>query len=539
MAASMTRQVATITIMMWCAVATMAQQAPAQPPRKTAPTSGASARVDKKKTAPQVVTIVHRLNGLKMFRLLLWSEQQAQTLASLDADFKLLDDVHTNVIAGVAMDDGETIAAWLPEADVELGLSGFGGPQIPAPDLPPSPFATPAVTTPSQFNFGLFEPPDVTVIGSDGKQLLAKYVGLDAVTGLSILKLADKNLSAAGSIQDEPVGVGESVRLLGPEPVTGQRGFFNSNLYVRIGATEGKVFGVSRAPSGGIARFKVSSPRLSQAIVGGVAINDAGETLGIVNGLEGGEASVLPAAMIRQAVGRVIERQASVPKPYLGVSGEAVAALKVAQILHHGWQPERAAALAQDHRGILLTSIVPGSPAAQAALRAGDVILKVNDKEIGNTEDFTWFLQQAGPSSNVWFTVARPDRSVNEALEVKLSSMFDSGRSFSSRVRRKISDGFVSLLDQGIETITLRAPVASKLGMTAGLLVVYVEPATAAFEAGLQPGDVIQTINGQPVSPMRRSFLSATSQTATFTFEIMRDKQKRTVTVKNSPKKKQ
>jgi S1-C subfamily serine protease len=283
----------------------------------------------------------------------------------------------------------------------------------------------------------------------------------------------------------------------------------------------------------------VSSPRLSQAIVGGVAINDAGETLGIVNGLEGGEASVLPAAMIRQAVGRVIERQASVPKPYLGVSGEAVAALKVDQILHHGWQPDRAAALAHDHRGILLTSIVPGSPAAQAALRAGDVILKVNDMEIGNTEDFTWFLQQAGPSSNVWFTVARPDRSVNEALEVKLSSMFDSGRSFSSRVRRKISDGFVSLLDQGIETITLRAPVASKLGTTAGLLVVYVEPATAAFEAGLQPGDVIQTINGQPVSPMRRSFLSTTSQTATFTFEIMRDKQKRTVTVKNSPKKKQ
>ena len=530
----MTRQVATITIMLLCGVATMAQQAPAQPPRKTAPTPAVSARVDKKKTAPQVVTIVHRLNGLKMFRLLLWSEQQAQTLASLDADFKLLDDVHTNVIAGVAMDDGETIAAWLPEADVELGLSGFGGPQVPVPDLPPSPFTTPA--QPSQFNFGLFEPPDVTVIGSDGKQLLAKYVGLDAATGLSILKLADKNLSAAGAIQNEPVGVGESVRLLGPEPVTGQRGFFNSNLYVRIGATEGRVFDVRRAPSGGIARFKVSSPRLSQAIVGGVAINDAGETLGIVNGLEGGEASVLPAAMIRQAVGRVIERQASVPKPYLGVSGEAVAAMKVDQILHHGWQLERAAALAQDHRGILLTSIVPGSPAAEAALRAGDVILKVNDKEIQNTEDFTWFLQQAGPSSQVWFTVARPDRTVNEALEVKLSGMFDSGRSFHSRIRKKISDGFVSLLDQGIETITLRAPVASKLGTTAGLLVVYVEPATAAFEAGLQPGDVIQSINGQLVSPMRRSFLSPTS--ATLTFEVVRDKQKRTVTVKNSPKKK-
>src|SRR5688572_2580158 len=195
MAVNITRQVATITFMLLCCVATMAQ-APAQPPKKAAPTSRVSSRVDKK-TAPQVVTIVHRLNGLKMFRLLLRAEQQAQAIASVDSEFKLLEDVHTNVIAGVAMDDGETIAAWLPEADIEFGFSGF--PQIPVPDLPPpSPFASTAASAPSQFTFGLFEPPDVTVIGSDGKQLLAKYVGLDAVTGLSILKLVGKKPSAAG-----------------------------------------------------------------------------------------------------------------------------------------------------------------------------------------------------------------------------------------------------------------------------------------------------------------------------------------------------
>ena len=533
MAVRMTRQVATITFMLLCCVASMAQ-APAQPPKKAAPTSRLGSRVDKK-TAPQVVTIVHRLNGLKMFRLLLRSDQQAQALAGLDADFKLLEDVHTNVIAGVAMDDGQTIAAWLPEADIELSFSGFGGSQIPASAVP----ALNATALAADSAFGLFEPPDVTVIGSDGKHLFARYVGLDAVTGLSILKLADRNLSAAGTIKDKAVDEGESVRLFGPEPVVGQRGYLNSSLYVRIGATQGRVFAVSLAPSGGIAQFKVSSPRLSQAIVGGVAINDEGETLGIVNGLEGGEASVLPTAAIRRAAQRVLERQASVPKPYLGVKGEAVAELKLDQILHHGWQPERAAALAEDHRGILLTSIVPGSPAAQAALRVGDVILKVNDKEIENTQDFTWLLEQAGPSSLVSFTVARPDRAVDEALDVKLSGMFDLGQSFRSRVRRRASDGFASLFDQGIETITLRAPVATQLGMTAGLLVVYIEPSTPAFEAGLQPGDVIQSINGQPVSVFGRPFLSRANQATTMTFEVMRNKQKRTVTVTNKPQKKQ
>ncbi len=80
----------------------------------------------------------------------------------------------------------------------------------------------------------------------------------------------------------------------------------------------------------------------------------------------------------------MLEQQASVPRPWLGVKGEAIAALKLDQILNHGWEMKRAAALAGKHRGIMLTSIVPGSPAAMAALRAGDVILKVDDKDIQN-----------------------------------------------------------------------------------------------------------------------------------------------------------
>lgn len=548
----MRRQIATITSLLLVYALTFVH-APAQTLKKGAPTPPVTARVDRKKTAPQVVTIVHRLNGLKMFRLLMRSQQQTWAVNSLDSAFNLKDYVHTNVIAGVAMDDGQTIAAWLPEADVEFGFADFPVPDISSVPTVPKVPAVPAVpgvpAVPAfasdmakaweGFRGGFFGPPDVTVIGADGKSLVAKYVGLDAVTGLSILKLADKNPSAANTINEEPVDVGENVRLFGPEPVAGQRGLLNSsNLYVRIAATEGRVFDVRRAPSGGVAQFKVSSARLSQAIVGGVAINDAGETLGIVNGLEGGEASVLPTAMIRRAAQRVLDRQASVPKPYLGVKGEAVAELKVDQILTHGWKPDRAAALAYDHRGIMVTAIVPGSPADQAALRAGDVILKVNDWVIENSQDFTWLLEQAGPSTQVSFTVARPDRAFAEALEVKLSGVLDPARSFRARLRsRGTSDGFVALMDQGIETITLRAGVASQLGTTAGLLVVYVEPSTPAFEAGLKPGDVIKSINGEGVS--RRPFLSPNNENATYTFEIVRNNEKRTVTVPAQPKKKQ
>jgi serine protease Do len=292
-----------------------------------------------------------------------------------------------------------------------------------------------------------------------------------------------------------------------------------------MGAIEGRVLDVTTAPSGDIARFKVSSPKLSRENIGGVALNEAGETIGIVDGLEGTEANIIPAALIRRAVKRVLEQQASVPRPWLGVKGEAIAALKLEQILGHGWEMKRAADLAGKHRGIMLTSVLPDSPAARAALRAGDVILKVDDNEIWNTEDFTWWLDQAGPSSSVRFTVARPDRPAVEPLSVKLSGMLDPAFSFNLRTRLAGSEGF-SLLGQGIETIALKPVVAMQLGITAGLLVIHVEPLTPAFEAGLQPGDVIQSIDGKPASSFTPSI-----QAASFKVELVRNKEKRFVTV--------
>lgn len=493
----MTMRAATLSIVLLCCAVAMGQTPSPQAPRRPA----TPPKADKLPRAPQVVTIVHRLNGLKMFRLLLRSHEQVQAISSLDSTFNLMDDVHTNVIAGLAMDDGETIAAWLPEAEVEFGPSFPGG------------------------GDSLFASPDITVVGPNGKRLPAKYVGLDAVTGLSILKLARKNVIPVAAVNQKPVEAGVQVILLGPEPVTKVRPVFTSSLYVRMGAIEGRVQDVVAAPSGDIARFKVSAPKLSQANIGGVALNESGETIGIVDGLEGTEASIIPAALIRRAADRVLEQQATVPRPWLGVRGEAIAALNLDQIRNHGWEMTRAAALAGKHRGIMLTSIVPGSPAEQAALRAGDVILKVDDKEIQNEADFTWWLDQAGPSNFVQFTVARPDRPVEEPLSVKLSGMLDPAFSFKFRNRLARTKG-LSLLDQGIETIALRPAVAMQLGSSVGLLVVYVEPFTSASDAGLQPGDVIQSIDGKPASSFK-----PTTQPASFKFQIVRGKEKRVITV--------
>src|SRR5690349_9216645 len=197
-------QVATIGSALLCAAVAVAQT-PAPSPKKPAPpVKAGKVGADKLPSTPQVVTIIHRLNGLKMFRLLLRSEDQVQAIANVDSAFSLLDDVHTNVIAGLAMDDGETIAAWLPEAEVELDPPS--PPLAPAPRTPRPPRG-PAAAFPRMRGF--FEP-DITVIGPDGKRLTANYIGFDAVTGLSILRLAEKNAIPANAIKDEPVNAGET-----------------------------------------------------------------------------------------------------------------------------------------------------------------------------------------------------------------------------------------------------------------------------------------------------------------------------------------
>lgn len=505
--------------------ASVMAQTPAPAPRRPLPPVRTA--TSQRRPAPQVVTIIHRLNALKMFRLLARSEQQAQAIAGLDSAFNLLDDVHTNVSAGVAMDDGETIAAWLPEAEVE-----FGPPALPLPPTidvkPPAPPATPN----ADFKERFFNIPDVSVVGPDGKQLLARYVGFDATTGLSILKLTRKGLFPSVVIKDEPLGVGENVLLFGPEPVARTPATETNNLYVRIGSIEARIQNILPAPSGEVARVKVSAARLSQANIGGVAVNEAGETIGIVDGLEGNEATLLPAASIRRAVQRVVEQQASVPRPWLGVRGEAIATLKLDQIQSQGWTMDRATELADKHRGIMLTSIVPNSPAASADLRPGDVILTVDDKEIKKAEDFTWWLEQAGPSNFVRFTVARPDRQSEQALSVKLSGSLDPAGGWLNFRNRLAQSKGLSLLQHGIETIALRPGVATQLGTTAGLLVVYVEPATPAFEAGLKPGDVIQSIDGKPVSTLNRAVPVKTIST----LEVVRKKEKLRIALANPAK---
>jgi serine protease Do len=459
-----------------------------------------------------------------MFRLLLHSEQDVEAIANLDYTFKLMEDVHTNVIAGLALEDGQTVAARLPEVDVEFTFP------VPPPRTPTASTRDPFFS----YRGSLLQSPDLTVIDSEGKKMEAEFVGVDGATGLSILKLSGKMNGSASPLKDESlIGVGAGVRLLGPEPAPPRLGA--SSLYVRMGESHGTVSYVTQAPSGRVARIKARTLRsLSQANVGVIAVNARGETLGIVDSVEGTEVGILPASSIRGAAKRVLARQASVPKPWLGVKGNPVWAFEKDRMSQFGWEPAKVNSLFQEHQGILVTSIAPNSPAALAALKAGDVILKVNNEAIQSAEVFSWMLEEAGPSSKVEFTVARPDSNAEELINVMLSAAPNKPMVAAFKLAPGPKNRW--LVNQGIEAIALRRVVAERFGSSSGLLIVYIEPGSTAFEAGLQPGDVIESINGNPaLGPISATEFGDATTPATL--EVVRKKQKMVIPVKKPAKK--
>ncbi|MEK6279632.1 MAG: PDZ domain-containing protein [Acidobacteriota bacterium] len=497
--------------------------------------------VQSEHVAPQIVTILHRLTGLKVIRQLFRYNEELGAIANLDEAFKITHDVHTNVIAGLALDDGETIAAWLPEAAAEMPPPAVQfapkAPAGPKGSTPPQMPVLPRMSLPGvpsiSFANNFLEPADLKVITRDGKRLAGRYIGLDGLTGLSVIALANSGLPRIVDPKNEIIVVGQRLRVIGPQPAPPEPGTLRA-MYFRVGQTDATVVNVSRSPSGALARIKVRAAKLSSASMGSIAINDAGETVGIVDSVQGSEASIVPVALVRSAAKRVIARQASVPRPWLGIRGEPIGAMSLEKIQGEGWKLDRARELVEKRCGILLTSVIPGSPAALKKLKPGDVILSVNNEDIRNGEEFTWRLQEAGPGNSVSFVIARPGQVAVEALQIELSEspdpLFGRRTALGHKVR-PMQPG--SLMAQGIEAIQIKPKVAMRFGATGGLLVVYVQPATEAFKAGLRPGDVIEAIDGQQLLSGSRSALLKNPGTSS-TFNVVRNKQKLTVTISTS-----
>jgi S1-C subfamily serine protease len=474
-----------------------------------------------RRQSPQIVTIVHRVNGIKALALL---RRSGAMVATVDDNLVTSADAVTSITAGFALGDGESVVARLSQAEAEAeAQTSVMAWSFSIPSPPPRILA--GRTPPAQRA-------EFVVVESNGKQLAAKYVGLDGGSGLSLLQIPGLNVTLPRDASEERLTIGQLVRLFAPaRSATTVSTIEPGTVSVSVGEIEGKITEITRTSTGRIAHLTVSAENLSPAIVGGITLNDAGETIGIVEASSAGKARLIPVAAVRRAASRVLARKASVPRPWLGVRGEAVAATPLEKFSSIGWTQLEAAKLKESYKGILLTSVAPGTPAALADLRPGDVIVRVNDFDVKSVEDFSFFLNEAGGGATVNFTFFRgntpmptigfapapPTMAAPPAPPARMSppafTMFKPlevsvkmGEALNPAGAMRLAEGYavggqtlgaLPVIARGLEAVALSPKAAAHLGARGGLLVVFVDPESAAARAGLHVFDVVESIDGR------------------------------------------
>jgi serine protease Do len=229
----------------------------------------------------------------------------------------------------------------------------------------------------------------------------------------------------------------------------------------------------------------------------GPLVNIRGELIGLNTAIlspTGGNLGIgfaVPANMVRSVMDQIV-RTGKVTRGYLGVqvqdiTSDLAKALKLGQT-----------------RGALVVDVDPKGPAARAGLQRDDVVIEVNGKPIEDQRALRLLVSSMAPGSQIQMRVVRggQQRNVTLTLEELVSKEPPVEESL---LREKPSSP--SALEQnqprlGVALTELTPEIAQQLELPTsvkGVVIADVESGSAAYEAGLQVGDVIQEVNRKPV----------------------------------------
>jgi serine protease Do len=221
---------------------------------------------------------------------------------------------------------------------------------------------------------------------------------------------------------------------------------------------------------------------------GGALINTRGELIGIntailSNGAQGnqGIGFAVPINMARQVMEQIL-KTGKVTRGWLGIGIQPVtAAIAKAFGLN-------------EPRGALVGDVTPDSPAARSGIAKGDIILEFNGQPIAESRHLQLKVAQTAPGTTVRLKLFRD----GQPREVSVTL----GELPTEQQRASEDNERDSTLD-GVSVDEMTPHIARQLGLpaqTTGVVVVEVEPGSAAADAGLQRGDVIQAVNRRPVT---------------------------------------
>ena len=319
------------------------------------------------------------------------------------------------------------------------------------------------------------EADEVTVKLNDKREFKAKVMGADKASDVAVLKIDARNLPTVRIGSTAQTQVGEWVLAIG-SPF----GFESS-------ASAGIVSAKSRSlPDGSYVPFIQTDVAVNPGNSGGPLFNMNGEVIGInsqIYSRSGGYQGLSFAIPIEVAmnVERQIVATGKVQRGKLGVSIQ-----EVNQALADSFGLGKPA-------GALVSSVEKGSPAAKAGLEPGDVILGIDGKSVASAGDLPAAVALKKPGESARLQVWR--KGGTRDIEVKVGSFAE----------EKVAAAETPNADKGRLGVAVRPLTPEEKRQAEVKGGVIVEQANgAAARAGIRPGDIILSVNGQPIDSVEQ-----------------------------------
>jgi serine protease Do len=307
----------------------------------------------------------------------------------------------------------------------------------------------------------------------DGREFKAELVGTDARSDIAVLKIDAEDLTPARFGNSDSLELGEIVLAIGSPLGLGQT--------ITSGIISAK--GTSNVQVTGFEDFVQTDAAINPDSYGGPLVNLSGEVVGIstlpTTKAAGyfGISLAIPVNVVRKTTEDLI-KYGRVTRGWLGVTAQPMTA-----------QLKEALGL-KSNLGGLVSNIEPNSPAANAGIKSGDVIIKYNGEEIKNLLHLRSLVARTFINEEVTMTVIRDDKELTlnttilEALKTNAGSKKDLFKDF------------------GLVVQNLTGKLAIKLGYDGeeGVIVKNIQKGSPAYKAGLRRGDLIIEVQHEPVT---------------------------------------
>ncbi len=337
---------------------------------------------------------------------------------------------------------------------------------------------------------------EVTVRLSDHRELPAQVVGSDERADIALLKIDAKGLTAVKLADMSKTRVGEWVLAIG-SPFS-----FDYTVTAGIISAKGRNLDTEQ-----YVPFIQTDAAINPGNSGGPLFNLKGEVVGVnsqIYSQTGGFMGVAFAIPIDIAakVARELKEHGKVTRGWLGVVVQEVDR-NLAKSFNLP-KPE----------GALVAKVLPDSPALQAGLKTGDVLLKYNGSDLTTSKSLPPLVGDSSPGDTVTLDLLRNGRSITVKVEVgTLDTQDQPDADSSSAAPRKPKapeagdgqePGPAGGPPLGLTVQDLSADERSKAKVVTGGVRISAVGAGPGREAGLLGGDVILSIAGQEVNSVAR-----------------------------------